>query len=130
MNGATGIQSTRWVWLAAVFAVCGCGDDESQRELDFAGQVVATALDAWKRGESADSLLSHETPIEFHDDDWQLAARLVDYTIVQVYRDTDGGPRCAVTLTLQRGQAPPEQIQETYQVNTNPKVVVARDPMS
>jgi hypothetical protein len=116
--------------FAGALACGGCGDAKSQQELEVSETLVATALDAWKRGDAPASLQTLPTPIEFHDDDWQKEARLVDYEITQVYHDTDGSPRCAVTLTIQRGKNVPEQINETYQVITNPKVIIGRDPMS
>jgi hypothetical protein len=116
--------------IAAGLAVGGCADAEAQQELDFARASVERSLEAWKSGETAESLRASPNPIEFHDDDWQQAARLIDYQIVQVYHDTDGSPRCAVTLTVQRGKREPERIQETYQVVAKPKVIIARDPMS
>jgi hypothetical protein len=108
----------------------GCGDPELQQELDFARESVEAGLASWKRGETAESLQALPQPIEFHDDDWRHGARLVDYQIVQVYRDPDGSPRCAVKLTLKRGEREPEQVEEIYQIVTKPNVIIARDPMS
>jgi hypothetical protein len=123
-------------FLAALFAtgallgIAGCGDAQSQQELDLATRSVQVALDAWKRGEMADNLKGQSTPIEFYDDDWQKGAKLIDYQIDQTYRETDGSPRCAVTLTVQHGDRASAAVKVTYQVNTKPKIVIARDPFS
>jgi hypothetical protein len=116
--------------IAVALAFTGCSDAESQQELDLARKSVQAALDAWKRGEAAETLRSLSPPLEFHDDDWGQAARLIDYQIVQVYHETDGSPRCAVALTVQHGGGEPTSLKVTYQVNTRPKVVIARDPFS
>jgi hypothetical protein len=118
------------VVLAAALTLSGCGNPELEQELDFAQASVESALAAWKRGEPAESLKALPQPIEFHDDDWRQGARLMDYQIVQVYRDPDGSPRCAVRLTVQRGEREPEQVEEIYQIVTKPNVIIARDPMS
>jgi hypothetical protein len=118
------------VFLVVTLTMSGCSDPELQRELDFAQASVESALAAWKRSETAESLKALPQPIEFHDDDWREGVRLVDYQIVQVYHDTDGLPRCAVRLTLQRSEREQEQIDEIYQIVTKPNVIIARDPMS
>jgi hypothetical protein len=125
--------STRWTLLALALSfavVSGCGNQEAERELKLASDSVTTALDAWKRGDSAKSLLTSSPSVEFHDDDWQSGARLTDFEIVQTYHDTDGAPRSAVKLTLERDGGRKDTIQVTYQAKTEPKIVVARDPMS
>ena len=125
-----GGQARVWLVLAIGCTLAGCGDGELQQELEVAKESVQAALDAWKRGESVAALKARATPIEFHDDDWKRAARLIDYEIGPVYRETDGAPRCAATLTVQhRGRkALPAKV--TYQVNLKPKIVIARDPFS
>jgi len=106
------------------------GCRESREDLDVAQQSVVTALEAWKQGESPEQLQSRMPPIEFHDDDWQNDAKLQDYEFIKTYRDTDGRPRCVVDLSVERRGGKFETVQLTYQVNTDPKIVIDRDPYS
>lgn len=116
--------------LVAVALSSGCSHDPAQQQLDAAQQGVQKALETWKQGAKAENLKSGTPPIEFHDDDWQQAARLLDYQVVQTYLDPDGSPRCAVTLTVQRPRQQPEQLRVTYQVVEKGAIVIARDPFS
>lgn len=122
-----------WSWsvgLLFLFACIGCGDAEAQKQLDLAKQSVQSALDTWKRGESAESLKTGTSPVEFHDDDWQKSARLLEYEVLHVYPDTDKLPRCAVRLVIQQGKQEPTELKVTYQIVTTPRIIVARDPFS
>ena len=114
-----------WMVTAA-----GCAGTKPQVPLEVAESSVHTALDSWKSGEKADQLKTRTPPIEFHDDDWQKAARLVEYELIKTYCDTDGFPRCTVALTLQHSGQEPVRLQVTYQVVMKPNVVIARDPFS
>jgi hypothetical protein len=116
--------------VAACSVLVGCSDADAERQLELAKESVEAALAAWKRGETADALKTQPTPIEFHDDDWQRAARLLDYKLVQTYRDTDGAPRCATILTVEQRGGKPASMEVTYHVITEPKIVIARDPYS
>jgi hypothetical protein len=114
--------------LAAWLSLTGCSDTKSQEELALAESLVHKALQTWTEGEDAQSLTTQAPAIEFHDDDWRAGAKLVAFEMVTTYRETDGQARCAVKLNLQRGREEPVQQAVTYQVNLEPKVVIARDP--
>jgi hypothetical protein len=117
--------------VAVALTPTGCGRGQSQGELLTAEQTVQTALETWRSGKSASSLKASTPPIEFHDDDWQRGARLVDFQIVKTYLESDGTPRCSVQFTIQLGAKAPEKRRATYQlVNKGNAVVVARDPFS
>jgi hypothetical protein len=111
----------------AAVAVAGCGD--SNQDLDVAEQSVRAGLDAWQRGELPETLKQRETPIEFHDDDWQSGARLIDFTVENSYRDSAGGPRCTVQLTIELdGRSETKSV--VYEAKVGSTVVVTRDPYS
>lgn len=115
----------------AALGVCGCGDGGAQQQVDAAAKSVQTSLETWKRGEPVASLKTSPTPIEFFDDDCERAAKLVAFEIKKTYMETDGTARCAVSLVVQHGAKPSEQVQVTYQVVTKDnKTVIARDPFS
>lgn len=113
-----------------LLAVSGCGDSAQQKKLDLAQQSVTTALETWSRGERSTALQTASPPIEFHDDDWNLGAKLIEHRITKTYIDTDGQPRCAVELKVQHNGKEPLEVRATYQVLVEPKIVVGRDPMS
>jgi hypothetical protein len=118
-----------WPALFALAALAaGCGS-ESHQDLNLVRDSVEAGLATWKNAERVDALKSRSPPIEFHDDDWKRGARLIDYEVTKTYRDTDGAPRCAVTLRIQsRGKS--KTIKVTYQANTSSRIVIARDPFS
>jgi len=120
------------VSFVLTLACCGCGDGGTQQKLlDDTQQSVATALNAWKRGETPASLLAGPEGIEFFDEDWNRSVSLVEYTVSATYLETDSTPRCAVDLVLKTGDRPPQQVQVTYEIVTKEnRVVIARDPMS
>jgi hypothetical protein len=121
----------RHLWpalLALATLTAGCGS-ESQQDLVLISDSVVAGLETWKNDQRVDTLRSRSPPIEFHDDDWQRGVRLINYELTKTYRDTDGAPRCAVTLSIQsRGK--PKTIKVTYQANTSSTIVIARDPFS
>lgn len=114
--------------LALAIFMSGCGT-QPEPDLDLLRDSVITALDAWKTAQPRDALLSRSPPIEFHDDDGVRGARLLSYELTNTYRDTDGSPRCAVTLHLQSANKP-KTIKVTYQAKVDSKIVIARDPYS
>ena len=121
-------NSYKLALLLVGMSAIGCGD--SEEDLEVARQSVVAALEAWKQGETPDQLQTRTPPIEFHDDDWQNDAKLHDYKVKKVYRDTDGRPRCVVVLSVERRGGKVVSVQLTYQANTDPKIVIDRDPYS
>lgn len=116
--------------LVACVLVAGCGNREEQQKIEFASATVQHALTIWKQGGKPAALRSETEPIEFYDDDWDRSAKLLDYEIRQTYMESDGTARCAVLLTVQFGRKPAVQVKCTYQIVTEPKVIIGRDPMA
>jgi hypothetical protein len=114
--------------VALAILTAGCGS-QPDPDLDLVRDSVVTALDAWKTAQPRDALKSRSPPIEFHDEDGQRGARLIAYELTKTYRDTDGAPRCAVTLNLHSG-GKSKTVKVTYQANISSKIVIARDPYS
>lgn len=118
-------------WILILVSVTGCGNRETQQQLDVAEQTVRQSLEKWKSGVAAAELEQADPPVRFHDDDWLENAKLVEFEIRQSYLEpSDQTARCAVTLTIQRPGKRPSEVKCTYQVVTDPDVIVARDPMS
>ena len=118
------------VVLVTLLCSAGCGDREAEQKMDFANSTVKSALEFWQQGGKPEELMTGENPVEFHDDDWDVGAKLIEFEIRQTYMDRDGTARCAVTLKVQRGKKAPVDVRCAYQILTVPKVMVGRDPMA
>ncbi len=116
--------------LLACLAVAGCSDGKDLQKVEFASSTVQRALESWKQGAKPVDLRSAADPVDFHDDDWDRSAKLVDFEIRQTYMESDGTARCAVSLTVQYGKKVPVKVKCTYQIVTEPEVIIGRDPMS
>lgn len=127
-TGTTKFQSL--VTLIIFLFVVGCSGSDEQAKLDFGEQTVRDCLETWKQGGLPSDLQSREVPIEFHDDDWELSAKLLNYEVQESFVDHDGSARCLVKLKVQRGSASPVEVRCAYQIISEPKIVVGRDPMS
>ena len=126
-------DSKNFRWFTTLFLLlscCGCSDNGKQAKLEFGEQTVREGLEVWKQGGQPSDLEARENPIEFHDDDWDVSAKLLEYEIQQSFVDNDGWPRCLVKLKVQRGPDDPVEVRCAYQIISEPKVVVGRDPMS
>lgn len=116
--------------LAVLLATAsGCGRSVSQKELDRARNAVDDGLRAWQQGERPESLLRHDPPIQFRDDDWKKGLRLTDYEI----KNADGSagdltPRCQVRLTLQDRRGKKVEKSVVYNIDYKETVAIVRDP--
>lgn len=109
----------------------GCGNKEDQQKIEFASSTVQHALESWKAGSQPAELREGAAPVEFHDDDWERSAKLLDFEILNTYVEpSDGSARCTVMLTVKQDGRTSVQVKCTYQVITEPHVIVARDPMA
>jgi hypothetical protein len=117
-------------FLLACVMLAGCGNNENQQKIEFASLTVQHALETWKQGGKPVELLSETVPVEFYDDDWDRSAKLLDFEIRQTYMESDGTARCAVSLTVKYGKKAPVQVKCTYQIVTEPKIIIGRDPMA
>jgi hypothetical protein len=127
----TGTTKFRWnLLLSMLLLLGGCSNGDKQARLEFGEQTVRDCLEVWKKGGQPADLQASENPIEFHDDDWDASAELLDYEIQQSFVDHDGSARCLVKLKVQRGSAGPVEVRCAYQIIREPKIIVGRDPMS
>jgi hypothetical protein len=123
-----------FTWCSCLLIVgltfSGCSDREAQQKIEFAESTVQRGLEFWQQGGKPAELEAESEPIEFFDDDWNRSAKLVDFEITQTYMESDGTARCAVLLNVKYGKKEPVKVKCTYQIVTDPKVIVARDPMA
>ncbi len=105
----------------------GCGPKiDPPVDTGKAGEVIKTALDAWKQGEAYGSLQKGSPSITFTDFDWQAGKKLVDYSLGNVeLRGRQG--YCSVTLSLQGKDGKTDQREVSYVIDTVPSVVIVRD---
>lgn len=91
-----------------------------------ARETLRTALESWKKGDSATALQSASPPIYIIIPDWQNGAKLVDYEIVGDGDEKDAHLFCKVKMTL-RGQDGKDVKQDaTFIVSTAPNLTVSR----
>jgi hypothetical protein len=113
--------------LAVAVAVPGCRGRAQAPPVDpdRAREVLRTALDAWQKGDSADSLRQQWPAITAADPKWQSGHRLLRY---EVARDEVVGSelRCSVLLVLQGPGGKQTEERAVFGVSTAPALVVIR----
>jgi hypothetical protein len=115
-------------WAAALVAIAGCGRGlPPAANADRAREALQTALEVWKEGKSRESLREQTPAIYFSDDLWDVQARLVDYEI-QPGAPNGQGWRCDVQQTLQSGDGPRRERVASYQIDTDPAIVIVEQP--
>lgn len=110
--------------LAALLAA-GCTETVAPTPLDNTKALAAlkTTLDAWRKGESTDSL---KPSIIAQDMEWQGGAKLVDYAIEGEGQKVDSNLRARVKLTLKGKDGKDATKTAQYLVTTSPAVTVFR----
>ncbi|MBC7852547.1 MAG: hypothetical protein IAF94_03840 [Pirellulaceae bacterium] len=91
-----------------------------------ARSALTTALDAWQKGETAESLQARSPAIHVNDPGWSSGERLVKYEI-QAEQAHGQGWKVQVLLTLQSGGGAASNRQVNYTIDTEPAVVIVRD---
>ena len=89
-----------------------------------ARSALQTALDAWQKGETPQSLQSRSPAIHVNDPGWSSGEQLIKYEILSEQSHGQSW-NCQVLLTVQvRGAA--AQQQADYVIDTKPAIVVVR----
>jgi hypothetical protein len=116
-----------WIFMMCCCAV-GCGKRlPSAADPHRARTGLETALDAWKSGQEIDSLRKLTPAIYFNDEIWQAKKKLVKYEI-QTEQANGQGWRCDVLLSVQNGGGSPTSKKVSYQIDTDPAVVIVQQP--
>lgn len=126
-------MSVKWLrllpWAPLVLAAAGCGGQAgppAPADPAAARTALHTVLDAWKKGETADSLKDHRPPMYVNDYEWRSGRRLLAYEVQG--DDLSGGAlRCQVTLALADENGRPASKAVVYTVGTSPAVAVTRE---
>jgi hypothetical protein len=118
-----------WRTLAALIAIsaAGCGSKmPSAADPERARASLTTALDAWRNGDSPDTLQKRSPAIYFNDEVWQSKVGLAGYEITNG-ESSGRGYRCDVNLVLHGGE-PNAPRRVSYLVDTHPAIVIVQQP--
>jgi hypothetical protein len=108
-------------------SAAGCGPSNGpDADPAEAVTVLRTALDAWKKGETPESLQDQQPPIWFNEDDWKSGAKLLDYQVDDKTTMHGRQVRCQVSLTTEKNNRKSERT-IAYLVDTTPNRVIARE---
>lgn len=97
-----------------------------QADADVARQTLRAALDAWKAGQSPESLKGRTPPIVVADRDWQGGAKLEGYEVDPKDRLLGADLHCQVSLTLRDARGRAVKRKATYSVGTHNALTVIR----
>jgi len=113
------------VWLLALLVGCGKNFDDPVNP-DKASTVLETALAAWKQGEGYGALQQRDPPIYFNEPEWKAGKKLLSFKTGKVEL-MGRQARCSVKLSLQDKEGKTIERQISYQIDTTPRVVIARE---
>jgi hypothetical protein len=103
---------------------CGGGSLPPQSDPDEARKLLIVALEAWKGGETANTLAARQPPLYFND----LIAdhRLISYTIADGHEMYGLSVRLRATLSLKLPDGSTKERKVTYLVDTAPVLVIVQ----
>jgi hypothetical protein len=115
--------------LLTLAAGCGGGPDTPPPvDPGEARRQLGDALEAWKKGESHQSLGAREPPVVFNEPLWEGGTRLVAYELGEA--ELQGRQaRCKARLTLVSRDGKQSERSIAYIVDTNPRVVITRESL-
>jgi hypothetical protein len=118
-------------WFVVVLAaasLAGCGVRQRAAPLDvrLAREVLKTSLEAWKKGDPAETLKNGSPSIIAQDPDWVAGARLVAYTLDGDHKRVAENLFVPVKLTLKLKNGKHATKDVTYVIGTSPNVMVFR----
>ncbi len=113
--------------LAAILAA-GCSGRAVSTPVDpeRARAALRTTLDAWKRGDTPESLKTASPPIVAQDFDWMGGATLVAYELTDDGKEDGPNLQIPVKLTLKPPQGAEVEKPVAYVVGTSPSLTVFR----
>lgn len=115
--------------LSCALLLSGCGSPVYQSKPvdgDKARDILKEVLEAWKGGDSIESLQKQEPPIIVQDFDWMSGAKLLDYTILPDDKEIDANLEANVKLKLKDKAGAESEKTVIYLVGTAPKMTVFR----
>jgi hypothetical protein len=112
--------------LAGALAAVGCAHPPAPADPGQARDALRRALDAWQRGEPAESLQTQQPPLRVSDDDWEGGQQLVRYELGPD-QPIGGTLRCRVLLSLRNSRGQSFQKKAVYSVATSAASTVVRE---
>jgi hypothetical protein len=106
----------------------GCAKKSPQQQTDKAEKLIERFLDAWSRGEPADTFAAPDQPIQGTDPDWQAGYRLTSFLSVESSPSQEGPDhfRCRVTLSLRDRKGREADKSVVYDVQLGDHSVIRR----
>jgi hypothetical protein len=110
--------------LLGALACAGCASSlPPAADAQQARTAMETALDAWQRGDTRESLSGRTPPIQFSDLHWAKCYRLVKYEITK--EEPRGlSQRLTVKLALEGKDGQRRDATTVYLADTQPRVVI------
>jgi hypothetical protein len=130
--GTLAVVATSLVILATLL-LPGCSSPASPVDESHARDALKTALDAWKKGETSQSLASSSSPMTVQDFEWDTGSKLVDYQLLGDGRADGPNLRIQVMITTigepakGKKETKPAEKKASYVVGTSPRLTVFRD---
>ena len=115
--------------LACCLPILGCGKNlEEAVDPGKAGEVMSTALEAWKQGDAYGALEKRQPPIYFNEREWEAGKKLLKYEVGPVALSGRQG-RCSVKVILQDSAGKVTERAIGYQIDTTPNAVITREAL-
>lgn len=89
-------------------------------------ELLRTALDAWKRGETHEGFQQSNSSLTVVEPAWKAGTKLIDYEIEAEHETSGYDVRFKVTLHQKDPNGPPKKQNAIYNVCTTPAHVVKR----
>jgi hypothetical protein len=136
------LYGSLWVIAACLVVLAtlllpGCSNSSVANPVNElqARDALKIALDAWKKGETSQSLASSSTPMTVQDFEWDTGSKLLDYQLVDDGRADGPNLRIQVKITTigepaqGKKDAKPTEKKASYVIGTSPRLTVFRDIM-
>lgn len=112
--------------LVVVFGWAGCGQHASPSDPVEGRRVLLTALDAWKGGQTRETLANQTPPLHVSDGDWMSGLRLIDYKADTQGRLVGSDVNYDVVLEIKSSTGKVFKREAVYAVTTRPQLLVLR----
>lgn len=110
-------------------AGCSQGPRFSKEEMAKAREALEVCLEAWKSGQSPQSLATRPEPIQFAEEWPVLGFKLKSYEIVSSEHTDAETIRYTVRLVVEDRRGKADERLPTYAIVLKSPIVIARDPM-
>ncbi len=107
----------------AFFTGCGAPPLPPMANADEARSALSTSLEAFKRGETSESLTKRSPAVYFNDDRWQ-ANKLIAFTILDGHEVYGQSVRLTVNVTFKKPDGTQVERKVPYLVDTAPAIVI------